>query len=194
MKGFTLTAGNYESLPADLPVPEDDGAAAHLTGAVMPSITLPATSGEPVDLSRLGPRAIVYVYPMTGTPGVALPEGWDDVPGARGCTPESMGFRSHYDELTALGAQVFGLSVQTTAEQAEAAGRLELPFPLLSDSGLVLAERLRLPTFTAADGVVRYKRLTLVLDNGTIEHVFYPVFPPNLHAAEVLGWLQAQAA
>jgi peroxiredoxin len=105
-----------------------------------------------------------------------------------------MGFRSHYDELTALGAQVFGLSVQTTAEQAEAAERLALPFPLLSDSGLVLAERLRLPTFTAADGVVRYKRLTLVLGYGTIEHVFYPVFPPNQHAAEVLGWLQAQAA
>ena len=189
-----MTAANYEQLPADLPVPEDDGAAAHLTGAVMPSITLPATSGESVDLSRLGPRAIVYVYPMTGTPGVALPDGWDDVPGARGCTPESMGFRSHYDELTALGAQVFGLSVQTTAEQAEAAGRLELPFPLLSDSGLVLAERLRLPTFTAADGVVRYKRITLVLDQGTISHVFYPIFPPNQHAAEVLDWLRAHPA
>jgi peroxiredoxin len=191
MKGFTLTAANYEQLPADLPVPEDDGAAAHLTGAAMPSITLPATSGEAVDLSRLGPRAIVYVYPMTGTPGVALPEGWDDVPGARGCTPESMGFRSHYDELTALGAQVFGLSVQTTAEQAEAAERLALPFPLLSDSGLVLAERLQLPTFTAADGVVRYKRITLVLDQGTISRVFYPIFPPNQHAAEVLDWLRA---
>jgi peroxiredoxin len=188
-----LTA-SYEQLPADLPVPEDDGAAAHLTGAVMPSITLPATSGESVDLSRLGPRTIVYVYPMTGTPGVALPEGWDDVPGARGCTPESMGFRSHYDELTALGAQVFGLSVQTTAEQAEAAERLALPFPLLSDSGLVLAERLRLPTFTAADGVVRYKRITLVLNHGRIEHVFYPIFPPNLHAGDVLDWLQAQTA
>ena len=185
---------SYEDLPADLPVPEDDGAAAHLTGAVMPPISLPATTGGTVDLSTLGPRAIVYVYPMTGTPGVALPEGWDDVPGARGCTPESMGFRSHYDELTALGAQVFGLSAQTTAEQAEAAERLALPFPLLSDSGLVLAERLRLPTFTAADGVVRYKRLTLVLDYGTISRVFYPVFPPNQHAAEVLGWLQAQAA
>ena len=193
MKGFTLTAGNYEQLPADLPVPEDDGAAAHLTGAVMPSITLPATSGEPVDLSRLGPRAIVYVYPMTGTPGVALPEGWDDVPGARGCTPESMGFRSHYDELTALGAQVFGLSVQTPAEQAEAASRLGLPFPLLSDSGLVLADRLGLPTFEAG-GVVRYKRLTLVLNQGRIEHVFYPVFPPDQHAAEVLAWLEQRSA
>jgi len=190
---MTVTA-NYEQLPADLPVPEDDGAAAHLTGAVMPSITLPSTSGEAVDLSRLGPRAIVYVYPMTGTPGVPLVEGWDDIPGARGCTPESLGFRDGYEELTALGAQVFGLSVQTTAEQAEAAGRLELPFPLLSDSGLVLAERLRLPTFTAADGVVRYKRITLVLDQGTIEHVFYPIFPPNQHAAEVLEWLRAQSA
>ena len=191
---MTVTAANYESLPADLPVPEDDGAAAHLTGAVMPSITLPASSGEPVDLSRIGPRAIVYVYPMTGKPGVPLVEGWDQIPGARGCTPESMAFRDHYEDLTELGAQVFGLSVQDTAEQAEAATRLKLPFPLLSDSGLVLAERLRLPTFTAAVGVVRYKRLTLVLDQGRIEHVFYPVFPPNQHAAEVLGWLREQAA
>jgi peroxiredoxin len=189
-----MTTANYEQLPADLPVPEDDGAAAHLTGAVMPSITLPATSGEPVDLSRIGPRAIVYVYPMTGKPGVPLVEGWDQIPGARGCTPESRGFRDHYEELTELGARVFGLSVQDTAEQAEAASRLKLPFPLLSDSGLVLAERLRLPTFTAADGVVRYKRLTLVLDQGRIEHVFYPVFPPNQHAAEVLAWLREQAA
>jgi peroxiredoxin len=189
-----VTAANYEQLPADLPVPEDDGAAAHLAGAAMPSITLPATTGDAVDLSRIGPRAIVYVYPMTGTPGVPLVEGWDQIPGARGCTPESLAFRDHYDELTALGAQVFGLSVQDTATQAEAASRLALPFPLLSDSGLVLAERLRLPTFTAADGVVRYKRLTLVLDQGRIEHVFYPVFPPNGHAGEVLEWLRAQAA
>jgi peroxiredoxin len=191
---MTVTTANYEQLPADLPVPEDDGAAAHLTGAVMPSVTLPATSGEPVDLSRIGPRAIVYVYPMTGKPGVPLVEGWDQIPGARGCTPESMAFRDHYEELTELGAQVFGLSVQDTAEQAEAATRLKLPFPLLSDSGLVLAERLRLPTFTAADGVVRYKRLTLVLDQGRIGHVFYPVFPPNQHATEVLRWLREQAA
>jgi peroxiredoxin len=189
-----MMTANYEDLPADLPVPEDDGAAAHLAGAVMPSVSLPATTGGTVDLSALGPLAILYVYPMTGTPGVALPDGWDDVPGARGCTPESLGFRSHYDELTALGARVFGLSVQTTAEQAEAAERLALPFPLLSDSGLVLAERLQLPTFTAADGVVRYKRITLVLNDATITHVFYPIFPPNGHAAEVLSWLQAQSA
>jgi peroxiredoxin len=187
-------SGGYEQLPADLPVPEDDGAAEHLPGTVMPSITLPATSGGTVDLATLGkPVAIVYVYPMTGTPGVALPVGWDQIPGARGCTPESLGFRSHYEELSELGVQVFGLSSQTPAEQAEAAMRLELPFPLLSDPGLALADQLRLPTFIA-DGVVRYKRLSLVLRAGRIFHVFYPVFPPDTHAAEVLAWLRERLA
>jgi peroxiredoxin len=190
----TVTAANYEQLPANLPVPEDDGAAAHLAGAAMPPITLPATDGEAVDLSQLGRRAIIYVYPMTGTPGVPLLDGWDEIPGARGCTPESMGFRDHFAELAGLGADVFGLSVQSTDEQGEAAARLNLPYPLLSDSGLVLAEQLRLPTFTASDGVVRYKRLTLVLNNGRIEHVFYPVFPPDRHAAEVLDWLREHPA
>ncbi len=130
---------------------------------------------------------------MTGTPGVALPEGWDQIPGARGCTPESLGFRSHYQELTEAGAEVFGLSTQDPAEQAEAAARLELPFPLLSDAGLALAGQLRLPTFPAG-GVVRYQRLTLVLRQGRIEHVFYPVFPPDRHAAEVLAWLREHPA
>jgi peroxiredoxin len=191
----SVTAANYEQLPADLPVPEDDGAAAHLPGSAMPPVVLPATGGRSVDLSQVGrPRAIVYVYPMTGKPGVPLVEGWDQIPGARGCTPESMGFRDHYQELSGLGAELFGLSVQDTAEQAEAAARLALPYPLLSDSGLVLADRLRLPTFTAADGVVRYKRLTVVLNAGRIEHVFYPVFPPDRHAAEVLDWLRNAAA
>jgi peroxiredoxin len=188
-----VTAANYEQLPADLPEPEDDGAAAHLAGTTMPSIKLPATNGEAVDLSQLGPLAVVYVYPMTGTPGVPLVEGWDQIPGARGCTPESLGFRDQYEELTGLGAQVYGLSVQSPAEQAEAASRLALPYPLLSDSELVLADRLGLPTFTAADGVVRYKRLTLVLSPGRIDHVFYPIFPPNRHAAEVLDWLRGQS-
>ena len=188
-----MSTANYEQLPADLPVPEDDGAAAHLPGAVMPSVTLPATSGDAVDLAQLGhPRAALYVYPMTGTPGVPLVEGWDQIPGARGCTPESIGFRDHYQELTELGVEVFGLSSQEPAEQAEAAGRLALEFPLLSDAGLVLAERPGLPTFTAG-GVVRYKRLTLVLSQGRIEHVFYPVFPPDRHAGEVVAWLREQA-
>jgi peroxiredoxin len=190
----TVTAANYEQLPADLPVPEDDGAADHLPGLVMPSVPLPATNGQTIDLAQVGrPRAILYVYPMTGTPGVPLLEGWDQIPGARGCTPESMGFRDHYAELTELGAEVFGLSSQEPADQAEAAARLELPYPLLSDVGLVLAERLRLPTFEAGDRL-RYKRLTLVLNGGRIEHVFYPVFPPDKHAAEVLAWLRQAAA
>ena len=190
-----MTAANYEQLPAGLPVPQDDGAADHLAGRLMPPVSLPSTGGGRVDLAQLGqPLAIVYVYPMTGTPGVPLVEGWDQIPGARGCTPESMGFRAHYPELAGLGAEIFGLSVQDPAEQAGAATRLELPFALLSDSGLVLADRLRLPTFTAADGVVRYKRLTLVLSQGRIEHVFYPVFPPDRHAAEVLAWLRDRAA
>ena len=189
-----MSAASYEQLPAGLPVPEDDGVAAHLPGAAMPSITLPATSGGAVDLARIGrPRAIVYVYPMTGTPGVPLVEGWDQIPGARGCTPETIGFRDHYQELTELGAVVFGLSSQDPAEQAEAAARLALPFPLLSDSGLALAGQLRLPTFMAG-GVVRYKRLTLVLNLGRISRVFYPVFPPDRHAAEVLAWLREHPA
>ena len=189
-----MTAANYEQLPADLPVPEDDGAADHLTGFVLPALPLESTSGGTVDLSRVGhPRAIVYVYPMTGTPGVPLLEGWDQIPGARGCTPESMGFRDHYAELTALGAEVFGLSSQDPEDQAEAAARLKLPFPLLSDSGLTLADQLRLPTFEAGDRP-RYKRLTLVINDGRIEHVFYPVFPPDRHAAEVLAWLQQATA
>lgn len=188
-----MSAG-YEQLPADLPVPEDDAAAEHLPGTVMPSIALPSTGGGTVDLATAGdPLAIVYVYPMTGTPGVALPEGWDQIPGARGCTPESLGFRARYEALTGLGARVYGLSSQTPAEQAEAAARLALPFPLLSDRGLTLAEQLRLPVFSAG-GVVRYKRLTLVLRAGRISHVFYPVFPPDTHAAEVLAWLREQPA
>lgn len=187
-----MPASNYEQLPADLPVPEDDGGAAHLPGSAMPAVTLPATTGQPVDLAQAGqPLAIIYVYPMTGTPGVPLLEGWDQIPGARGCTPESTGFRDRFADLTAAGAEVFGLSAQVPADQAEAAARLKLPFPLLSDSGLVLADRLRLPTFTAEDRVL-YKRLTLVVSHGQIEHVFYPVFPPDGHADEVLAWLRAR--
>jgi peroxiredoxin len=187
-----VSASNYEQLPADLPVPADDGGAEHLPGSAMPAVTLPATTGQPVDLAQIGqPLAVIYVYPMIGTPGVALPEGWDQIPGARGCTPESIGFRDRFDDLTAAGATVFGLSAQEPAEQAEAAARLKLPFPLLSDSGLVLAGQLRLPTFTA-DGKVLYKRLTLVVSHGRIEHAFYPVFPPDRHAGEVLAWLRAQ--
>jgi peroxiredoxin len=180
-------------LPADLPVPEDDGAADHLPGLALPAVALPSTAGGAVSLDRLGqdrPPTVLYVYPMTGKPGADLPEGWDAIPGARGCTPESCAFRDHYADLAAAGADVYGLSTQSTEDQAEAADRLHLPFPLLSDEDVQLAQPpLRLPAFEAG-GRQRYRRLTLVISRGRIEHVFYPVFPPDTHAAEVLAWLQ----
>jgi peroxiredoxin len=183
------------SLPADLPAPEDDGAADHLPGTPMPHIALPSTAGRSVALDRLGPgRAVLYIYPMTGQPGVDLPEGWNEIPGARGCTPETCGFRDHHSELRAAGAAtVYGLSSQSTAYQAELAERLGLPFEILSDTGLELAHALDLPTFTAG-GERLYKRLTMIVADGRIEHVFYPIFPPDEHAAQVLDWLSANAA
>lgn len=183
---------DYTTLPDDLPQPVDDGAADHLPGTAMPAVTLPATSGEQVDLADLGPgRTVLYVYPMTGRPDVALPAGWDEIPGARGCTPESCGFRDHYADLRAAGAAaVYGISSQDTGYQREAVERLGLPFAMLSDEHLRLAATLRLPTFEA-DGMTLYKRITLIVAEGRIEHVFYPVFPPHEHAAQVLDWLRA---
>jgi len=184
----------FEQLPADLPVPEDDGAADHLTGLPMPSLALPATTGGTVDLTEVtSPRVVVYAYPKTGRPGVPLPDGWDLIPGARGCTPESCDFRDHHGELAALGAGVFGLSSQSTDYQAEAADRLHLPFTLLSDERFELADALRLPTFTV-EGERLYRRLTLVVRDGRVEHAFYPVFPPDGHAEQVLTWLRAHPA
>jgi peroxiredoxin len=179
-------------LPADLPVPDDDGAADHLRGAAMPDVALPATSGEDVRVAAAGPlaRTVLYAYPRTGRPGEpSLVEDWDLIPGARGCTPEACAFRDHFAELRAAGAQVFGVSTQSTAYQREAAERLHLPFPLLSDAELELTRALRLPTFEVA-GETLIKRLTLIVRDGAIEHVFYPVFPPDGHAREVLDWLQ----
>ena len=176
-------------LPADLPVPVDDGAADHLAGLQLPPVQLPSTAGRVVDVSALGRgRTVLYCYPRTGRPDRPVPDGWDAIPGARGCTPESCGFRDHAGELTALGAAVFGISAQTTEEQREAAERLRLPFELLSDSRLELASALRLPTFQFESSTL-IKRLTLVVRDGVIEHVFYPVFPPDRHAEEVVQWL-----
>lgn len=182
---------DFTQLPGDLPVPEDDGAADHLPGRSVPDVTLTATSGEAVALGELGPgRTIIYIYPMTGQPGVALPEGWDDIPGARGCTTETCDFRDHHAELVSAGAaRVFGLSSQDTDYQREMVQRLRLPFAVLSDTELVLADLLALPTFPAA-GTTLYKRLTLVIRDNAVEHVFYPIFPPNEHAREVLRWLR----
>lgn len=184
---------DYLSLPNDLPVPKDDGEADHLPGTEMPNLLLSATDGSTVQLADLGPgRTVIYLYPMTGRPGVALPEGWDLIPGARGCTPESCGFRDHFEELRAAGAErVYGMSSQDTGYQKEAVGRLGLPFPMLSDPDLMLADSLGLPTFTAPGQNRLYARLTLVIRDGRIEKAFYPIFPPNQHAGEVLTWLRA---
>src|SRR5215470_14893334 len=172
--------------PDLLRLPED------LPGRAMPALSLPATDGRQVALDALGSgRTVVYIYPMTGRPGVDLPEGWDDIPGARGCTPESCGFRDLHAELLAAGAaRVFGLSSQTSDYQREAVERLHLPFAMLSDEHLALAGALGLPTFTV-DGMTLYRRLTMIISDGVIEHVFYPIFPPNQHAQEVLDWLHA---
>jgi peroxiredoxin len=181
-------------LPAGIPAPQDDGGARHLTGARLPDIALAATDGTAVNLSRLSGRSVVYLYPRTGRPGVALPTGWDAIPGARGCTPQSCGFRDHHAELTALGvARVYGLSVQDTAYQQEAASRLHLPFTLLSDVTLAFTRALRLPTFTV-DGMTLIKRMAWVIDDGVITRVFYPVFPPDKSAAVVVDWLKSSRA
>ena len=177
-------------LPEDLPAPHDDGAVRHLTGMRLPSIALVATDGSSVDLSKLKGRTVVYVYPRTGRPGQALPTDWDAIPGARGCTPQSCGFRDHFADLKALGvAQLYGLSSQDSAYQREAVERLHLPFAILSDAGLALASALKLPTFTV-DGMTLIKRMAWVIDDGSITHVFYPVFPPDRSADEVVDWLR----
>ncbi len=184
-------AKDLQSLPADLPVPEDDGAARHLSGAPVADVALRATDGTMVSLARLRGRTVVYAYPRTGEPGrPSLVPDWDRIPGARGCTPQSCGFRDHHAELSRLGARVFGLSTQDTDYQREAAARLKLPFRLLSDAELALATAMRLPTFAAA-GHTLLKRLALVIRDGRVEHVFYPVFPPDRNAEDVLAWLEA---
>ena len=176
-------------LPSDLPLPVDDGAK-HLQGVLLPQISLASTAGGTVDLSKVtAPRTVVYCYPMTGVPGQPLPRGWDLIPGARGCTPQTCGFRNRYPEISALSVVVFGLSTQNSHYQREMATRLELPFEILSDSEFKLCDALHLPTFEV-DGKRLMKRLTLIVRDARIEHVFYPVFPPNESADEVLHWLK----
>ena len=182
------------TLPAGLPAPEDDGAASHLAGTRMPAIELPSTAGRAVrvDLVPEGAeRLVLYLYPRTGRPGEPeLTPDWDRIPGARGCTPESCGFRDHAADLWDAGAAVAGVSTQSMEDQHEVVERLDLPFPLLSDARLELARALELPTFDVA-GLILLKRLTLIVREGGVEHAFYPVFPPDAHAAEVLAWLRA---
>lgn len=178
-------------LPKDLPVPTDDGACSHLLGMKLPSISLPSTDGDMLNLANGTGYVVVYCYPMTGRPDRALPAGWDQIPGARGCTPQSCSFRDHFGELRSHGASVVGLSTQASDYQREAAERLHLPFPLLSDEHLEFARALDLPTFIV-DDMKLIKRITLIAKSGRIEKVFYPVFPPTESAQNVLDWLGAQ--
>jgi peroxiredoxin len=183
-------ARDYLTLPDDLPEPVDDGAADHLPGRQLPGIALRSTLGGLLDLHERSARGllVLYVYPRTGVPGEPLLAGWDQIPGARGCTPQSCAFRDHVAELAGFGAEVIGLSAQSPAAQAEFAAREHIPYPLLSDERLLLAGELALPTFEAG-GMRLYRRLTLIAMHGQIEHVFYPVFPPDRNAAQVLDWL-----
>ena len=186
-------AHDPQKLPEGLPEPRDDGAADHLPGISIPHVPLPSTAGEPVDLAALPGRTVVYCYPLTGRPDSEMPRGWDEIPGARGCSPQSCAFRDHHEDLRALGARVYGLSAQNTEYQKEAVERLRLPYELLSDEDLRFAGELSLPTFEV-EGMVLLKRLTMVIDDGRIEKVFYPVFPPDKNAEEVIGWLREDLA
>jgi peroxiredoxin len=183
LDGRDLPSDVY-SLPANLPAPEDDGAADHLTGLDVPHLELESSQGV-VDVHDFG---VLYVYPRSGRPGVPLPQGWDETPGARGCTPQSCAFRDAYPEL---GVPVAGLSAQALDDQLEFAERNRMPFPVIADPERKLGAALRLPTFEIA-GLTLYKRLALVAEEGRIVKVFYPVFPPDRNAADVLAWLEAR--
>ena len=180
---------NFNELPADLPIPQDDGSTNHLKGMKLPKVSLQASNGKRIDLADIKGRLVIYCYPMTGQPNVALPNGWDQIPGARGCTPQSCSFRDHYQELQALGAEVMGLSVQTTEYQKEMADRLHLPFPILSDVHYQFQQALSMPTFVTA-GMTLLKRVTLIANNGVIEAVHYPIFPSDSDAAWVVHYLK----
>jgi peroxiredoxin len=185
--GRTGVSRDFATLPPGLPVPEDDGAADHLAGAELPGLVLDSSLG-PVDVRDLD---VLYVYPRTGTPGVPLLPGWDEIPGARGCTPQSCAFRDLHGELEALGARVAGLSSQALADQLEFAARNRMPFPVIADPDRRLGAALGLPTFEIAE-LTLYKRITLVAENARIVKVFYPVFPPDANAGDVLDWLRSR--
>ncbi len=179
---------NLYELPKNLPVPTDDGACDHLSGAAMPSITLSSTSGRLVDLEKATrPPCVLFFYPRTGDPQSPTSADWDRIPGARGCTPQNCGFRDHHSEFRRLGISVYGISSQTTEYQREFVERNKIPYELLSDSGFALTKALKLPTFDY-NGLRLIRRLALFLENSTIQKVFYPVFPPDKNAEQVLEW------
>jgi len=180
---------DLHSLPSDLPIPIDDGAAKHLVGLCLPSIALASTLGAPVQLDVLSGISVIYAYPMAGRPDIALPQNWDLIPGARGCTPQACSYRDHYSELLSFGAQLYGLSTQSRDYQKEMAERLHLPFAVLSDEGLNLTDSISLPTFEA-NGMTLLKRLTLICQDNRIIHVNYPVFPPDKDIDRVISFLR----
>lgn len=176
-------------LPVDLPIPEDDGACEHLVGMSLPDLSFESTLGDIYSLSQSVGCTVIYLYPMTGRPDIALPDGWDQIPGARGCTPQSCSFRDSFSELQALGVSIFGMSTQSTDYQQEAAVRLHLPFALLSDEKLKFVDQMSLPTLSV-DGMTLSKRITLICLDGVIKKVFYPVFPPDKNADDVIDWVR----
>ena len=180
---------NYNQLPPDLPIPIDDGATNHLIGMTLPNISLKSTRGDSISVGNFKGKLVIYCYPMTGQPNVPLPEGWDQIPGARGCTPQSCSFRDHYQDIQALGAEVIGLSVQTTDYLKEMADRLHLPFPVVSDSNHEFSKAMNMPTFVAA-GMTLLKRVTLIAEDGMIKAVHYPIFPSDSDPAWVIDYLK----
>ncbi len=190
MSQYNLLNPDWSKIPA----PKLDASLEHLNNFIIPEIKLSSTSGDEIDLSKLIGLTIIYVYPMTGQPNVALPEGWDEIPGARGCTPQSCSFRDNFSELKKLNIKnIFGLSSQTTKYQKEMSERLHLPYPILSDEKLVFANALKLPTFKV-DNMSLIKRITLIINNNKIIKYFYPVFPPDQNVNDVIFWLRKSKA
>ncbi|MEO0047365.1 MAG: alkyl hydroperoxide reductase/Thiol specific antioxidant/Mal allergen [Pseudomonadota bacterium] len=181
---------NLTQLPTDLPIPQDDGSTNHLKRMKLPKVSLNATNGQIINLADIKGKLVIYCYPMTGRPNVALPDGWDQIPGARGCTPQSCSFRDHYQELQALGADVVGLSVQSTEYQKEMSDRLHLPFLVVSDANYQFQKALNMPTFVVA-GMTLLRRVTLIANNGVIEAVHYPIFPSDSDPAWVMEYLKS---
>jgi peroxiredoxin len=180
---------NLKDLPANLPIPKDDGSCNHLVGVDLPMLKLLSTNGQLVDFQDIKNRLVIYCYPMTGRPDTQLPDGWDEIPGARGCTPQACSFRDHYKELALLNTMVYGLSTQPSDYQKEAKERLHLPFELLSDVDFLFAKALNLPLFDVGDKKLN-KRVTLIFDNGKLVKYFYPIFPPDKNIDDVLDWLR----
>jgi peroxiredoxin len=184
---------NVYEIPSNLPIPTDDGSTDHLKGLRLPNVSLAATNGTTINLGEIKGKLVIYCYPMTGQPNVTLPDGWDQIPGARGCTPQSCSFRDHYKELQTLGAEVLGLSVQTTEYQKEMVDRLHLPFPVVSDSDYRFQKALSMPTFVAS-GMTLLKRVTLIVSNGVIQAVHYPIFPSDSDPIWVIDYLKRHQA